>query len=56
MLCDCGQPAKYFPLIALQQIGLCADCYGLEFPERMASFDLVRVAPRAGELELEKHA
>jgi hypothetical protein len=48
-LCDCGQPSHYHPLVGFQIIDLCADCYGLEFPERMATFELVRRDPRAGE-------
>ena len=49
MTCDCGQTAKYFPLIQLQQVPLCADCYAMEFPERAATFELARRAPNAGE-------
>ena len=48
-LCDCGQPARYFPLIALALVPMCADCYSNEFPERAGTFDLARVAPDAGE-------
>lgn len=49
MMCDCGQSAKYHPLIALRQVPLCAECYAAEFPERAGTFELARRAPSAGE-------
>lgn len=50
-ICDCGQPAKYHPLIALCQVPMCADCYAVEFPERAGMFELARRAPNAGEFQ-----
>lgn len=47
--CDCGAVAVYHPLIGLQFTDLCAECYAVEFPERAATFELVRRAPDAGE-------
>ncbi|SRR6266566_1527619 len=47
--CACGMHAVYHPLIGLEVVDLCARCYGNEFPERAATFDLARIAPSAGE-------
>ena len=49
--CDCGKPAKYHPLIDLQLVPMCADCYAVEFPERAATFELVRRNPSAAEFQ-----
>lgn len=52
--CFCGQPAEFNPLIRTEQ-GLfvqepmCRACYAAEFPEKAATFELVRHAPDAGE-------
>lgn len=47
--CDCGQPARYHPLIDSRLVPLCADCYAMEFPERAAAFELAREIPEAAE-------